>query len=716
MSDKELEQYSAAWWANEIQVQDKELEDKWRRSADKIVDRYLDDRREDQVYADRRKYNIFWANVQILMSALYATPPAPEVKRQHLDAKDDVARTAALILQRILNFSLQADNSEEHAAFRMATEDHLIPGLGQVWARYDVETATIPPEQGGGEYIVREEAELEYVHWKDFYWGAARYWREVPWVARRVWLAKRAFVGRFDAQLYEDLRSQAMSLERTDTTMPIGFRKGRVEVFEIWCKDSGHVYWVHRGTQLMLDKKEDPYQLDDFFPCPQPLLATHSTGSLIPRPDYAMCQDQYEELDILNDRIFQLTKAIRAVGMYDAGTSELTSLFSGAELRMIPVDNWAAFAEKGGMRGVVDWFPVDVIAKVLEQLMMQRQAVIQQIYELTSISDIMRGASAPRETAKAQTLKAQYSSVRLQLRQQAVARFVCGALRIKSEIICNLFQPQSIIEQSQVQFTESAQFAEQAVQLLKDRKARDFRLHIGEESLSLADYNAEREMRSEFLMAIGQFLSQAAPLVQNMPGSLPYLMKMIQWVAAAFRGADDIESVLDEAMQAAGQMPMQQQQPPAPPDHSVDVAKINAEKDLKKAEMDNATKKEIALLQVDREDRRATEQMQQQHAGKQMEFDFQREERGLAQQEEDMNLQKATAPIMQGIQQLGELNVEIAKHQGEQLQAVQQQLMELAKLARAKRKRTPTYDAAGDIVDVTDELVEPEEENGIVEA
>lgn len=711
MSEKQSKEYSAEWWANELQVQDKELEDKWRRSADKIVDRYLDERRNDQVYGDRRKYNIFWANVQILMSALYATPPAPEVKRQHLDAKDDVARTAALMLERILKFSLQADNSEEHAAFRMATEDHLIPGLGQVWGRYNVETT---PIEGGGEQIVREESTLEYVHWKDFYWGAARYWKEVPWVARRVWLSKKAFSERFDVQLYEDLRNQALALERTDNTLPAGFRKGRVEVFEIWCKDSSHVYWLHRGTKRMLDKKEDPYKLDGFFPCPQPLLATHSTGSLVPRPDYVMCQDQYEELDILNDRIFQLTKALRAVGMYDSGTSELTSLFSGAELRMIPVDNWAAFAEKGGMRGVVDWFPVEVIAKVLEQLMIQRQSVIQQIYELTSISDIMRGASSPRETAKAQTLKAQYSSVRLQLKQQAVSRFVCGALRIKSEIICNIFQPQSIIEQSQVQFTESAQFAEQAVQLLKDRKARDFRLYVGEETLSLADYNAEREMRSEFLMAIGQFLSQAAPLVQNMPGSLPYLMKMIQWVASAFRGADDIETVLDEAMQAAGQMG-QPQEPPPPPDHSLEIANIKAQSDKYRTDKDNETKLIIAQGQAQAENERSQAEREHAQQGKQAEFDFQREERNLAQQEEDMGLEKATAPIMQGLQQLGQLSMDIAEQQGQQLQGVQQQLMELAKLARAKRKRTPTYDNAGDIVDVTDEIME-EPENGIVEA
>jgi len=218
-------------------------------------------------------------------------------------------------------------------------------------------------------------------------------------------------------------------------------------------------------------------------------------------------------------------------------------------------------------------------------------------------------------------------------------------------------------------------------------------------------------------MAIGQFLSQAAPLVQNMPGSLPYLLKMVQWVAAAFRGADDIETVLDEAMQAAGQMGQQPpQEPPPPPDHSVEVAQIKAQSDKYKTDKDNETKILIAQGQAELEGQRAQEQAGRDREGKQMEFDFKREERQLAQQEEDMGLEKATAPIMEGLQQLGQLNIQIAEQQGQQLQAVQQQLMELAKLARAKRRRTPTYDAAGDIVDVTDEMIEPEEaENGSVE-
>ncbi|TXH12205.1 MAG: hypothetical protein E6R03_13310 [Hyphomicrobiaceae bacterium] len=601
----EMAEYSAEWWAKELDGADKEYDDKWRRGAQKVVDRYLDDRRDEQEQifgAGARKYNIFWSNIQILKAAMYATPPRPEVTRQHDDAKDDVARAAALVLKRMLTFDLQEDEDGDHMAFQKAVEDRLIPGLGQVWLRYEpkIEPFEVPevrddfgqvvqPAQKG-EKVVDEQVVIDFVHWNDFYWSPARTWEEVWWVGRRVWLTRGKFEKRFGAEKYKELQTELRDVEKQG--YPKGFEKGRVEVFELWCLETKKAYWIHRATKAMLDQKPDPYQLRDFFPCPCPLLATHSTQSLIPRPDYVMCQDQYDELDVLNGRIYSLTKALRVVGVYDQGNAgALGSMLTAGELRMIPVDNWAAFAEKGGIKGVVDWFPVEQIQKVLMGLIEQRQLVIQQIYELTSISDIMRGVSQARETAKAQSLKAQYSSVRLQLNQQAVGKFVCEVLRIKVQIISNLFQPHVIMARSQIEHTESAALAEPAVQLIKSGQVMQFRIKVGEQSLSMADYNAERELRVEFLTAIGQFLSQAAQMAQSTPGALPFLLRMVAWVAASFRGADDIETVLDEAIKLSSQAPQQpdqkQQKPPPPPPEQAEQARAQADIAVAAAETKN---------------------------------------------------------------------------------------------------------------------------------
>lgn len=570
-------EYSGKWWCQQLEEVEKELDDRWRVPADRIVNRYLDDRRNSDSSDIQRKYNIFWANVQIVKSALYANPPKPAVTRAHGDAGDDVARVASMILERILVNDLQDDDSPTHRAFNNGVEDRLLPGLGQVWARYTVETekyqiapvqefdpATgetfeVTPAQEA-ERITHEAAPLDYVHWRDFLWSPARTWEEVWWVARRVWMKRKNFIKVFGQDAYNEIKGNTDNGAEREGNAPKGFTKGRVEVFEVWCEDTNKVYWISRHADASLKELDDPLGLEGFFPCPEPLLATHTTNSLIPRPDYTMAQDQYEELDILNDRIATLTKALRVVGVYDKDQVELKQLLSGSEFAMVAVDNWAMLAEKGGLKGTVDWFPVEVIAQVLERLMLQRQTVIQQIYELTSIADIMRGASNPRETLGAQQLKSQYSSVRLQLTQQAVGRWIQGALRLKTEIICKHWQPETIATCSQIAFTESAQFAVQAIQLLKgDFNITEYRIDVTEESLSIADYNAERQLRSDYLVAVGQFLSQAAQMIQIYPTAIPYVLKMIAWVTAAFRGSADIETVLDEAITIATNAP------PTPP-------------------------------------------------------------------------------------------------------------------------------------------------------
>lgn len=617
MSDKStVVPYTGKWWMDKLNSVEKNLAEKWHKSAKKALEQYLDDRQDEDFSSADRKYNIFWANVQILKSALYANPPKPTITRQHGDAKDDVARVAALILERMLNSDISRPGSVTHDNITAAVEDRLLPGLGQVWMRYEptIEKVTYPAEvdeltgivitpEIEGEKIVDEKVCVDYVNWNDFLWSPARRWNEVWWVARRHWMGKKKFTEKFGATKWDQIKNTTSDTANIEQDLyPKGFRNGKAQVFEIWCETTSKVYFVCEALTEVLKEVDDPLGLDDFWPCPMPLLATHTNESLIPRPDYAMVQDQYEELNTLNSRIAALTKALRVVGMYDKDNVELQNLLTGRELTMIPVENWAMLSENGGVAKAVDWFPVEQVAGVLKELMVQRQSVIGQIYELTSISDIMRGASNPRETARAQALKAQYSSVRLRLTQADVAKFAQSVLRLEAEIICKHFQPETIMEKSQIQFSESAQFAAPAVELLKNSKMAEYRIEISEESLSMADYTAEREMRIELVTAVGQFLSQAAAMLQNTPQALPYLLRLVQWVVAAFRGSSDVETLLDEAVQAAQQPQQPQGEQKDPPVDNITPVKIKAESDMAIAQLDNQTKLQLEnmRLQIER--------------------------------------------------------------------------------------------------------------------
>jgi len=601
---QEMTEYSPEWWAKELADREKVLQEKFWTSGDKIQCHFLGNQTtEDTGLAaaldqDTRSYNLFWTNTLILKSALYATPPSPVVKRMHDDPNDDTSRVAALILQRALDNDIQKQNSNTHNAFMQATEDRLIPGLGQVWARLetDVKEETIMTDEMGNPLlepikvsrITDQRAVVDYVHWRDFLWSAARTWDEVWWVARRVWLRKSQFVKRFGEEKWNELEDQrsAASSQGIDK-YPRGWSKGRVEVMEVWCLDTMKVYFVHVGAKVFCEEpKDDPLKLENFFPCPRPLLATHTTNDLMPRADYSMLQDQYRELEMLNSRIYTITRALRVVGAYDSTNTELANMLTGPEFSMVGVSNWNALSEKGGLAKAVDWFPVEQLAIVLDKLSVQRQAVVAQLYELTGISDIMRGSSNPRDTLGAQKLKAQYSSVRLRLTQADVASFVCEAMRLRSEIMARHFTPEMLRRASQIDMTYSNDPAlvEQAIMLLKNQDEFDYRVAVTEESLSMADYTAEREMRVAYITAVGQFLSQSAQMVASMPAALPYIVEIIKWVTSSFRGSDDIEAVLDKAAQAAmsnqPQPPQgqgQPTQPPEPPPDAVESARAKAD-------------------------------------------------------------------------------------------------------------------------------------------
>ncbi len=52
-------------------------------------------------------------------------------------------------------------------------------------------------------------------------------------------------------------------------------------------------------------------------------------------------------------------------------------------------DNWAMFAEAGGVKGKVDWVPIDQVVNAINQLRVYRGDKTQQIYEVLGISDII---------------------------------------------------------------------------------------------------------------------------------------------------------------------------------------------------------------------------------------------------------------------------------------------------------------------------------------
>lgn len=569
-----IKEYGYDWWIGQLDLDEKRLKEDWWKKADQIVKKYKGKKGQDtQEAAPMYLMNLFWANVGVMKAALYARPPKPMVERVWQDQNDNIGRVAALILQRCLAYDFMKNMSPMSEALKLAVEDRLIPGLGCVWLRYTMDSEMQDVDQPADpitgeqrppvrqEVITEEDAPCDYVHWRDIVYPSSRTWDEVWYVGKKTYLTPTQFKNKFGKNPAKDADT---AVPDQDKVLPKNFAKGKILVYELWCKRSNKIYWLSREVPKMITSKDDFLKLDDFYPTPKFLLSTHTTDDFLPRADYTMVQDQYEQLNELNTRIVILEKALRVVGVYDKKNSELQRILTDArENDMIPVEKWAVLGEAGGLKGVVDWFPLDQIAAVLEKLTVEKQAKIEEIYQLTGISDIMRGATNPRETLGAQELKSQYSSVRLQFTQTDVSEFVRGALVIKAQIICQHFQDETILALSNIMQTPDAQWANQAIQLLRNSEMTEYRIDINEEGLALPDYNQEKQTRIEFLTTVGQFLSQAAPITAAMPGAMPFLVQIVRWVAAGMRGSNEIQGVLDQAIAALAQNPQagQQQQP-----------------------------------------------------------------------------------------------------------------------------------------------------------
>lgn len=410
----------------------------WRKRAAAIVERYRDERSDGNVRGVR--FNILWSNIQTLLPALYARPPKPEVDRRYKDS-DPAARVAAQVIERAVAYAIEACDLD--AVLRRVTLDHLLTGLGQARIYYRPTFGDEVTPEDGEPYRPKtfEEVSAGYVFYQDFLWQPARQWSDVGWVAFREYLTRRQLVERFGGELGNAIPMDA-GPKGKDESKPLSNVFKRAVVWEVWNREDGQVLWIAPAYRHgPLDVKDDPLGLRGFFPCPEPLLANVSTDTLVPVPDYYQYQDLALELDTLSERISILVRSLRLVGVYDGQLgpklSELLNLRSDNEL--IPVDQWAMFAERGGLRGVMQFLPVEEVGRVLSGLYQAREAVKQALYEVTGIADVIRGATAASETATAQQIKGRFATLRLSARQGEVTRFARDIVRLMGEVVAEHF-------------------------------------------------------------------------------------------------------------------------------------------------------------------------------------------------------------------------------------------------------------------------------------
>ena len=574
---------------------------RWEARVDRIIKKYKDDSRYDR--NPNARFNILWSNVQTIQPAIFARLPRPDVSRRFRD-NDPVGRVASMMLERALEFELE-HYGDYKSAMNNAVLDRLLGGRGQAWIRYEPHFAAPEgePDDGFGVTEDSDEAEtaeareienpdqieyecapIDYVHWRDFGHSVGRTWEEVTAVWRKVYMSRPALVERFGEEMGYQI---PLDTKPEDGKQSYKSDDGLYEalIYEIWDKETGKVFWISKSLGKILDERDDPLQLEGFFPCPKPLYATLTTDSLEPIPDFVIYQDQARELDVLCDRIDGLINALKVRGVYDASSAELQRLFSeGENNALIPVHNWMAFAEKQGMKGAIDLVDITPFAAALMSCYQAMEQVKGQIYELMGIADIQRGQTDPNETLCAQIIKSNNAAGRLKTMQHAVVDFATKLLSFKAQVICNFFTDETLLQISGAQqmSPQDQALIPQAIALLRNEAAKNFRIEVTSDSMIYQDEQQEKADRTAFLAAVGGFFQQAVPMVQQVPELAPMAAEMLKFAVTSFKAGKQLEGIIDETADKLRNQAQMNEGKPKPPPLEIQKVQMQTQADMQK--------------------------------------------------------------------------------------------------------------------------------------
>jgi hypothetical protein len=597
-----------------------------------------------------REFQLFWANMGVLGPSVYSRPPVPVVTTRFKD-RDPLKRTAAEMLERVLLTTIEQHDLD---GLMLALRDDVnVIGRGVPWARLG--------EKNGYPCVY-----TDHVDRRDFRHDPVRRWGECDWVARCAWLTRGQARKRFfktSGNAYKDAAYSKRKDTEQGNTYADQDSKLKAPFWELWSKSQNKVVWVTEGVEKCLDEGEPYLELENFFPCPEPCYATLQRNTLIPIPDVLFYKDQLEEIDQLTGRIAALGDALKVKGFYPSGAGNISDAIEAAikstenNVTLVPVANWNAMGNATA-EDMVLWWPIEQVASTIKVLVELRKQLIDDVYQIVGLSDIMRGSTKPSETLGAQELKSQYGSVRIRDRQGEIVRVGRDIIRIAAEIIAENYDEKTLLEMSQMELPSNAEIMaqvqglkaqsdalqaqtiqqiqqapqeaqaieqqaqqqfqaiagqieklaqtvtqEKVIKFLRDNRMRCFNLDIETDSTIAPDENAQKQRATEYVTAMSGFLQQAVPAAAQVPQIAPLMSEMIQFVNKQFRIGRSMEQSVEEF---ADQMKQMASQPKPDPNAAVaeaEQAKIQLQHEQAMADKTNEGKR----LEIEGADKAATQ-------------------------------------------------------------------------------------------------------------
>jgi hypothetical protein len=598
-------------WLDRIRAAEKREQD-WRDDAEGAEKAYLADRNskaEGTIY----DFNILHSNIETIVPAVYNSTPIPDVRERFRSGAETPETKAAMDVAQIIEraIAVQADDGALETELEDLTQDALLAGRGVIRLRFDADEQQVPgppvpmideatglpvldpmtgqPVMQPGQpqiVMVNERLAFEAVSWHDYREGPAARWRDMPWVAFRHSIPWEEVQKIQDPELKKILAAGGTEGEAEPD------KDSDTLIWEIWCRESARVYMIVAASGEMLSITDDPLGLKDFFPMPQPVQPIRVTGSRTPVVPFAIYKRLADELETLTKRICAITDGLKVRGIIAGSADDLQRLAEAEDNTLVPIANLEGFAAAGGMDKAIAWWPVDKAIQVLRELYVSREQTKAMIYEVTGISDIVRGQGNANETATAQEIKSQWGSLRIRKLQRQIERCARDAFVIAAELICGKFSPETLSRMTQIEITPDM------MELLQ-RPLDMYRIDVESDSTVRADLSRRKGEMGEFLQGTASFFATMAPVVQSAPQLAAPVADIYASFARQFNLGKQAEDSL-EAMAAMAKQQAEQPQPPSPEQMKAEAdAKIAQDKmQIEMGKLQNQMDKLLADQQI----------------------------------------------------------------------------------------------------------------------
>lgn len=550
-------------------------------------------------------YNIFYSNTEILSANLCISNPKPDIQRRFLKRleKNKLKSNTYATVARILGGAVEyvGDVAALDEEMLCAIKQLIVAGRGIIWIDYEPK---IEKDDQGIEYVARREIRIESLQPKEFLYSSAEKKNDVWWVARRHLLSRNDIRLRFG---YSPDDSELKFKQDDETQLMRG------EVWEIWDKNTkkrGFILLSDARCQ-MLEESDDPYTLESFFPV---AVIDYVTDKLTPVPEYMIYKKQADLLEVVAKRSAQISdeiKYVTLIGSQDKDIAQKISQARNGDVLSIPtVDIVSAVGS------LVATTPIDKAVQILEQLQLQKERLKADIYDVTGISDIMRGVTNAQETATAQKIKGVFGSLRFQARQKKVQNFRRDIYRLIAEVVAEHYDEDTLAditctylpsEQDKIEIKtaahsgaqlnpEQADLLEQptwndVMGILRSDKLRNYTVDVETTATAFDDTEQQNAAIRELTQLYLQMVQSSDMLS---PATLKGFIPLVKMNLSSIKVSSAVANQLEEAVESAYKQSEEEAQQPQQP--NPEVLKAQADIEYRKGELE-IKRQEVAIKQ-----------------------------------------------------------------------------------------------------------------------